>query len=120
MKAKKPTYANIRTNLQNKVNSYKTLCSQTTGGTAKHRPTPAQLNSFSKWIDKGAIVHNVSGAQLNRWAGKAKNWTVGSAKTTLSQKWGKSYIKAVAWNKTGGFIVATSPTRKGKSFRLSS
>jgi hypothetical protein len=120
MAAKKTTYASVRSQFQNKMNSYKTLCAQTTGGASKNRPSPTQLNTFSKWIDKGAVLQNVSNAQLNRWAGKAKNWTTGSAKTTLAGKWGKTTIKAVAPNKTGGFIVATSPTRKGKQFKFSS
>ena len=120
MKAKKPTYASVRTNMQHKMNYYKTLCNQTTGAVSKCRPTPAQLYTFCKWIDKGAIIHNVTNVQLNRWAGKPKTWTVGSAKTALYHKWGKNYIKAVVWNKSGGFIVATSPTRKGQTFKFTS
>ena len=78
----------------------------TTGGTAKFRPTPAQLNSFARWIEKGAIIQNVTNTQLNRWAGQSKSWTPGTVRTCLSKKFGKTCIKAVAWNKTGGFIVA--------------
>jgi len=116
MATKKTNYTSIRSQFQNKMNFYKTLCAQTTGGSSKFRPTPAQLNSISKWIDKGAVLKNISNTQLNRWAGSNRNWTVGSVKTTLASKWGKSCVKAVAYNKSGGFIVATTPTRKGRSF----
>jgi hypothetical protein len=118
MAAAKTTYAGVRTKFQNKMNAYKTLCNQTTGGTSSHRPTPTQLNSFSKWVDKGAIIHSVSPTQLGRWSGQYKTWTPGTAKTALTQKFGKSSIKAVAYSSTGGFIVATTPTKGGKTFRF--
>ena len=117
---KRTSYAGIRNQFQNKLNSYKVLCNQTTGGTSSYRPTPTQLNSFAKWVDKGAIVQNVTFTQLNRWAGCNKKWTPGTAKSTLWNRFGKTCIKAVAYNKTGGFIVATSPTRNGKSFKFTS
>ncbi|NOX59700.1 MAG: hypothetical protein GXP29_12710 [Planctomycetes bacterium] len=119
--SKKTTYASVRTTFQNKANFFKTLANQTMGSTSSKRPSPAQLNSFSKWIDKGAILQNVSNTQLNRWAGatsKSKNWSTASAKTMLSKQFGKTSIKAVAFSKTGGFIVATSPTRNGRNFRF--
>ncbi|MCA9250735.1 MAG: hypothetical protein KDA54_06340 [Phycisphaerales bacterium] len=123
--SKKTTYASVRANLQKKANFFKTLANQTTGPASSHRPSPSQLNSFSKWVEKGAVIQNVSQNQLNRWAGSAsksntqkKNWSVASAKTTLAKQFGKSSIKAVAYNKSGGFIVATSPTRNGKNFRF--
>ncbi len=120
MAAKKTSYASVRSQFQNKMNWYKTLCAQTTGGSNKYRPTPAQLNSISKWIEKGAVLQSITSTQLNRWAGANRNWTVNAAKNTLASKWGKSCVKAVAYNKTGGFIVATTPTRKGKTFQFSS
>ena len=92
---KKLTYPNIRSNLQNKVNAYRTLMAQTTGSGSKQRPTPTQINSFAKLIDKGAVIHNVTNTQLNRWAGKPRNWTVGSTKTTLYGKYGKNFIKFI-------------------------
>lgn len=116
--AKKWTYSNVRSTFQTKMSSYKVLCNQTTGASAKHRATPTQLNSFSKWIEKGATIQNVTPTQLNRWAGKQHDWTVSSAKTQLTSKYGKTYIKAVTWNKAGGFIVATSSTRAGKTFKI--
>lgn len=119
--SKKTTYASVRSNFQNKASFFKTLANQTTGSKSTKRPSPAQLNSFSKWIDKGAVLQSVSNIQLSRWAGKTpknKQWSVASAKTTLAKQFGKSSIKAVAYNKSGGFIVATSPTRNGKNFRF--
>ncbi|GJM25271.1 MAG: hypothetical protein DHS20C16_16860 [Phycisphaerae bacterium] len=126
--SKKTTYASVRANFQKKASFFKTLANQTTGSKTSHRPTPSQLNSFSKWVEKGAVIQSVSNTQLNRWAGaasksktsKSKNWSVASAKSTLAKQFGKGSIKAVAYNKTGGFIVATSPTRNGKSFRFPS
>ena len=115
---KKQSYAGVRTTFENKMNAYKALCTQTTGSTSKFRPTPAQLNSFARWVDKGAIIQTVSNTQLNRWSGSPKTWTPGTVRTCLSKKFGKTCIKAVAYNKTGGFIVATSPTRKGRNFKF--
>lgn len=117
MATKKTSFATVRSNFSNKINSYQVLLSQTSGGASKFRPTPAQLNTISRWIDKGAKLQRVSAAQLNRWASTSKkSWSPGSAKTVLAKKFGKSCIKAVACNKSGGFIVATSPTRKGRNF----
>jgi hypothetical protein len=117
--AKKTTYTGVRTKFQIKMNAYRTLCNQTTGGVSAHRPTPTQLSTFSKWVDKGAVIHSVTPTQLGRWSGQQqKTWTPGTVKTTLTQKFGKTYIKAVAYDKTGGFIVATSPTRGGKTFKF--
>jgi hypothetical protein len=116
---KKFTYPYIRYTLQNKVNAYKTLMAQTTGTPSRNRPTPTQINTFAKWIDKGAVLHNVTNAQLNRWAGKTKTWTTGSAKSTLVSKYGKNAIKFVAPNKTGGWLVATPSTYRGKPFKFS-
>ena len=69
--SKKTTYASVRANLQKKANFFKTLANQTTGPASSHRPSPSQLNSFSKWVEKGAVIQNVSQNQLNRWAGSA-------------------------------------------------
>lgn len=117
MPTKKTSFATVRNNFRNKINSYQVLLAQTSGGASKYTPTPMQLNSFSRWIEKGAKLQKVSAAQLNRWAGTRKsNWSATTAKSTLVKKFGKSCIKAVACNKTGGFIVATSPVRKGRTF----
>jgi hypothetical protein len=117
---KKTTYSAVRNTIQTKMNCYRTLWNQTTGSSSSYRPTPAQINSLTKWVEKGARIQNVTYTQLNRWAGTPqRNWTVGAAKSTLTNKFGKSCIKAVAWNKSGGFIVATTPTRQGKSFKIS-
>lgn len=120
MTSKKPTFASVRSQCQNKINAYQTVVTQTAGAGAKFRPTPSQLNTFARLIDKGAQIQRVTNSQLNRWAGRSRNWTPGAAKSVLSRKFGKSSIKAVAFNKTGGFIVATSSTRKGRPFRFSS
>ncbi len=115
---KKTTYQTVRSTITNKINAYKCLYGQTSGGVTKHRPTPTQLNSFSKWIDKGAVVHNVTAIQLNRWSGVKKNWTSSTAKTWLSSNYGKTCIKAVVNNKNGGFLVATTAQYKNKPFKF--
>ena len=75
---------------------------------------------MSKLVDKGAVIQTVTNAQLKRWA-KAKR-TISStagAKSVLTKKFGKSPIKAICPGKNKSFIVATSPTVKGKTFRFS-
>jgi len=112
--AKKMTFSTVRNNFKNKINAY-------SGGSNKQGPTPSQLNTFGRWIEKGARLQKVTPTQLNRWAGTSRrNWTPTAAKNCLASKWGKSCIKAVTNNKTGGFLVATSSTRKGKPFRFTS
>ena len=116
-------YKNVSNSFQNKITSFRTLFAQTKGPAKSGRPSPATLNSFANWINKGAIVQTVTCAQVVRW-GKNMNTktyssrevTANSCKTVLCKKFGKSAIKAVARSKSGSFIVATTPTLKGRNF----
>ena len=117
-------YKGCNTTFANKVNSFKTLVSQTQGSTSNKwgRPTPTTLNTFANWINKGAIIQTVSPIQVAKWA-KSKNKTFTtttgtptSCKNVLCAKFGKSAIKAVCRTKTGAFMVATAPTVSGKTF----
>ena len=116
-------YKNVSCSFENKINSYRTLHAQTKGAAKFGRPTPAILNSFANWINKGAIVQTVSCAQIARW-GKtmntkhfnAREMTTNSCKTILCKKFGKTAIKAVARTKSGSFMVATAPKVKGRTF----
>jgi len=115
-------YKTVCCNFQNKINSFKTLVAQTKGPGKYSRPKPATLNTFANWINKGAIIQTVSCAQIARWAKTCnKNWNSSNPSTTacknvLSAKFGKPTIKAVARTKSGSFMVATSPTWKGRNF----
>ncbi|NOS99033.1 MAG: hypothetical protein HOP29_00205 [Phycisphaerales bacterium] len=103
-----------------KIASYRTLCSQATGSAASHRPSPTTLNQFGRWIEKGAVVRQVSAAQVRRWA-KAQRpvASAGAAKTALTRCFGKSAIKAVATAKANNsFLVACAPTVNGRKFNL--
>lgn len=117
------SYRNCVNTFQNKINSFRTLCNQTKGTAGRFgKPAPATLNTFANWINKGAVVQTCSCAQLARWAKSCdinfntKNPTPAACKKVLTKKFGKPAIKAVARTKTGGFMVATSATRNGKSF----
>lgn len=110
-------YRQLQNQLQQKINSYRVLYTQTQGAGASHRPAPGTLNSFANWINKGAVIHTVSPAQLSRWSDSSRpchSPTV--AKTVLCRRFGRSPIKAVCKSKTGSFIVATAPTLRGRSF----
>jgi len=115
-------YKTLCNNFEQKINSFKTLCNQVKGPARSGRPTTGTLNSFCNWINKGAIVQCCTKAQVSRWANsKNKTFNTKSASPTeckniLAAKFGKSTIKAVAKTKTGSFMVATSPTCKGKKF----
>ena len=117
-------YRNVCNSLQRKMDSFKTLYNQAKGPARYTRPTPAILNSFCNWINKGSIVQTVSSAKVARWARLAnKNFnsrspTTASCKTVLCAKFGKTTIKAVARTKTGQFMVVTTPTWHGKSFKF--
>lgn len=107
-------YAGIFNTLNCKIASYKALCAQTTGTARCSRPTQATLNSFAKWVEKGAIIHKVSPTQVRRWSKTTNPFkTPTTAKTALMRCFGKSTIKAVACDKSGTFMVACSPTWKG-------
>ena len=118
-------YKGVCTTFQNKISSYRTLMDQTKGVAGKYpRPTPAILNSFANWVNKGAIVQMVSPTQVARWAKSTKynfstqNPTPTACKNVLCAKFGKSTIKAVCRTRTGKFLVATSPTYKGRAFNF--
>ncbi len=116
-------YRTCCNNFEQKINSYKTLCSQAQGTTGScGKPTPATLNSFANWINKGAIIQTVSKAQVSRWARTTnknfnpRNPSTTACKNVLAAKFGRNCIKAVACTKTGSFMVATTPTINGRSF----
>jgi hypothetical protein len=120
-KTRGTSYQTLRNNFQYKINSYRTLYNQTQnpqGGKYKS-PSPATLNTFANWVNKGAVVHQVTASQINRWAGTNRNCTTANAvKSVLWNKFGKTPIKAVCKAKSGNFLVAAMPTHKGKTFRF--
>lgn len=102
-----------------KISSYKTLCAQGKGPAKATRPSATTLNTFGKWIEKGAIIHKVSCTQIKKWGNTHQTCkSATTAKTTLCRRFGKSTIKAVTMDKTGAFLVACSPTWKGKKFNF--
>ncbi len=117
-----PNYRACSTTFQSKIHSFKTLFNQTCGAAKRSRPSTAVLNSFANWINKGAIVQTCTNAQVSRWARACKkhfNTRTGTPTTCrniLTKAFGKNTIKAVARTKTGSFMVATTPTWKGKPF----
>ncbi len=117
-------YKTVYDTFNTKINSYRTLYNQTRGPAKYSRPTPATLNTFANWINKGAVVQTCTRAQLMRWARMAhKNFnpqscTTAACKNVLDAKFGKNTIKAVARTKSGSYMVATSPTWKGKTFNF--
>ena len=117
-----PQYKNCNEMFEWKINSYKTLYNQTRGPAKYTRPAPTILNNFANWINKGAVVQTVTRAQVAKWARTTKwnfsthNPSATSCKNVLWTKFGKQTIKAVARTKSGSYMVATSPTWKGKPF----
>lgn len=107
---------------EQKIQSYKTLCTQAQGSGSQNRPSPTTLNSFANWINKGAVIQTVSAQQVARWAHATnksfnpRNPSPTTCKNILTKKFGKSAIKAVACTKTGQYMVATTPTVNGRSF----
>ncbi|MCH7720743.1 MAG: hypothetical protein IH988_07100 [Planctomycetes bacterium] len=114
-----PGYRNVFNDFGNKITGYRMLTSQMTGPASFKRPTAATLNSFAKWIDKGAIVNKITSAQICKWTNTNKKFaSAATVKNVLCGKWGKTMIKAVVCDKAGNFLVATNPTFKGKSFKF--
>lgn len=117
-----PAYRTCWNQFEAKIVSFKTLFNQTHGPAKCPRPSTTVLNNFANWVNKGAIVQTCSNAQLSRWARSCninfnpRTVTPTTCRTILCSTFGKSTIKAVARTKTGSFMVATSPTVKGKPF----
>ena len=44
-------YSNVVNCFDQRISSYRTLCAQATGPCKGKRPSPATLNTFSKWIE---------------------------------------------------------------------
>lgn len=113
-------YKNCCNDFQYKWSSFKTLWNQTQGTAKCTRPSPATLNTFSNWINKGAVVHTVRPTQINKWAkafkGNYNCTTVSGCRSFLNAKYSKSCIKAVCKDKNGAWMIATTPTYQGKSF----
>jgi hypothetical protein len=95
------------------------LWDQTHGTCKGNRPTPGTLKNFANWVNKGANVWKVTNTQIKKWCNTNQNFkTCASAKTALCNKFGKTTIKGLTYNKTGGWLVVTAPTFKGKPFRF--
>ena len=115
-------YKHWNNNFQNKINSFRTLYNQTWGPAKGSRPSVAILNTFTNWINKGAIIQIVTPTQVARWARTTKKQfnvrtaTPTTCRNVLYSKFGKSTIKAVARTKSGSFMVVTTPTYKGRPF----
>jgi len=114
-----PGYKSICDNFTRRIASYRTLCGQTTGPARHSRPSPATLNSFSKWIEKGAVVFKVSPAQVKKWSKTTQTVkSPTSAKNALAKCFGRSVIKAVTSDKSGSFLVACASTANGRPFHF--
>ncbi|MHC4089153.1 MAG: hypothetical protein ACYSVY_02550 [Planctomycetota bacterium] len=112
-------YNQISNMFATKVNSFRTLWDQTKGAANRTRPTPATLKTFGNWINKGANIWCVTNSQINKWCKTNQTYKTNAAvKAVLCNKFGKNTIKAVCCAKSGGFIVATAPTCKGKNFKF--
>lgn len=112
-------YGNINDMFETKVKCFRMLCDQTRGTAKGTRPTPAHLKTFANWVNKGANVYKVTNTQINKWCNTNQSFkSTTSAKNILCKKFGKSTIKAVAPCKSGGFIVATAATVRGKCFNF--
>ena len=117
--SKGTTYRGVTNAIKNKISSYQTLVKQSQGPKKGGAPSPAKLYTLARWVDKGAVIQTVSKAQIQRWSKTARSITSpAGAKTVLAKKFGKSPIKAVCVGRGSNFIVATSPTVKGKMFKL--
>ncbi len=118
------SYKTFHTTFANKINSFRTLFNQTQGPAKCGRPSPTVLNTFAKWVNKGAIVQTVTASQVAKWAKSTnknfnmRNPSPTACKNVLCAKFGKNAIKAVARTKTGSFMVAVAPTVGGKPFCL--
>ena len=112
-------YNQIYDTFETRYRSYRMLWDQTRGTCKGNRPSPATLKTFANWINKGANVWKVTNTQINKWCHTKQTFkSCATAKTALCGKFGKGTIKAITWNKTGGYLVATAPIYQGKPFKF--
>ena len=111
-------YGPVRTNLQNKINAYRTLYAQC-NVTGPYKPSPTTINKFANYVNKGYMLHKISGTQIAKWDKKHNpSWTITWATKCLKAKYGAA-IKALFPTGNGRtYMVATSPTWKGKPFKF--
>ena len=111
-------YTMVRSNLQNKINAYRYLFDQckTTG---PYKPSPAVINKFANWVNKGAMLHKVSGASIAKWCKDHKpTYTMSWATKGLKSKYGVAIKGLYPTGNGKWYMVATNPTFKGKPFRF--
>lgn len=112
------SFNTIRNDLQTKICSYQFLFATTKGGKKSWCPTPATISKFTNLVNKGAVIHKVTGQQVAKWAHTHKPYTSPtSAYKALKSRFG-SAVKGVTYGPGGNFLVATSNFHKGKPFRF--
>ena len=111
-------YGPVRNNLQNRITAYRTLYAQC-NTTGPHKPSPATITKFTNYVNKGYMLHKVSGTQIAKWYKDQKpTWTSNWATKCLKHKYGQA-IKGVFPTGNGRtYMVATSPMFKGKPFKF--
>ena len=115
-----PGYKQISNTFAAKMRSFRMLYQHTKGSPSQPRPSAANFKTFANWVNKGANVWYVSNRQINNWCYTDQKYKTGtSVKNVLCKRFGKSTIKAVSCSKSG-FLVATAPTWKGKTFEFPS
>ena len=113
-----PGYKQVSNTFAAKMRSFRTLYQHTKGSASQPRPSAATFKTFTNWVNKGANVWYVTSRQINDWCHTDYKYKTGSsAKTALCKQFGKSTIKAISCSKSG-FLVATAPTWKGKTFEF--
>ena len=112
-------YNQIYYTFENRYRFYRMLWDQTRGACKGNRPSPATLKNFANWVNKGAYVWKVTNKQIAKWCNTNPNMkSCTTVKNALCNRFGKNTIKAVTWNKSGGYLVATAPTYRGKPFKF--
>ena len=115
-----PGYKQISNTMAAKMRSFRTLYQHTKGLPNQPRPSTANFKTFTNWVNKGANVWYITNRQVNNWCYTDQKYKTGtSVKNALCKRFGKSTIKAVSCSKNG-FLVATAPTWKGKTFEFPS
>ncbi len=113
-------YTAVRNDIQCKINSFRCLYAQTNIA-GRNKPSPAILNKFSNLVSKGAVVHKVSGSTIAKWnknKTQSPSFTMSWAMKGLKSKYGAA-VKAVCPTGNGRqFLVATTPTFKGKTVKF--
>src|SRR3972149_3877999 len=98
------SFHTIKNEIQKKIDSFQYLVSTTDNGNKNWTPTPATITKFANLVNKGAVIHKVTGRQIAKWAKWSRPCSSPtSALRVLKDRFGTA-VKGVTYGPSGNFL----------------